>query len=308
MFTNKEPINFATFRRHCCFITQELALLEYLTTFETLMFAAELKLSSKINRKEKCETINRIIKLLRLQKCENNKVHHLSGGEKKRLSIGVELITNPSVMFFDEPTSGLDSVSSLQVIKHLRNLAHDGRTVIIVVHQPSSSLLKLFDDLYILTNGNCIYNGPLDQMVNVFKRAGLNCPNYYNRADYALEVASFGMIQGDDESVSENDENCTNDLMINGVERLISINKIKAMEAEDYSLEIRDENLSVEQKLLLSKETPSQSSKESSIVSGYDGDGELKYEISLVKQIVVLTRRSMLCTMRDLVSDSSKTF
>lgn len=269
------------------------------------MFAAELKLPSKIGGKEKLETVTRIIKLLGLQKCENNKVYHLSGGEKKRLSIGVELITNPSVMFFDEPTSGLDSVSSLQVIKHLRNLAHDGRTVIIVVHQPSSSLLQLFDDLYILTNGNCIYNGPLDQMVDVFKQAGLNCPSYYNRADYALEVASRGMIlPGDDDSIlNDNDESCTNDLMVTGLERLISINKMKAMEAEDYSVEITDENLSVEQKSLLSNATPSQSSKESSIVSGYDGEAEPKYETSLGKQIYVLTKRSMLCTMRDLVSE-----
>lgn len=268
------------------------------------MFAAELKLSSKIGINEKRETVNRIIKLLGLQKCENNNIHHLSGGEKKRLSIGVELITNPSVMFFDEPTSGLDSVSSLQVIKHLRNLAHAGRTVIIVVHQPSSSLLQLFDDLYILTNGNCIYNGPLDQMVDVFKQAGLNCPNYYNRADYALEVASFGMAMGDDESgsMSENDENCMGDLMVNGLERLISINKMKAISAEDCSLEISDESLSVEQKRLLGNVTPCQSSNESSIVSGYEGENEQKYETSLGKQIVVLTKRSMLCTVRDLVS------
>lgn len=265
------------------------------------MFAAELKLSSKISRKEKYEIITRIIKLLNLQKCENINVHHLSGGEKKRLSIGVELITNPSVMFFDEPTSGLDSVSSLQVIKHLRNLAHEGRTVIVVVHQPSSSLLQLFDDLYVLTNGNCIYNGPLDQMVDVFKQAGLNCPNYYNRADFALEVASVGMVQGDNESI---EEDSMNDLMVNGLEKLISINKEKAMQVEEYgNFEIADENLSVEQKLLLSNVTPSQSSNESSLISGYNGEYEQKYETSLGKQITVLTKRSMLCTIRDLVSD-----
>uniref|UniRef100_A0A336KIY1 CSON011372 protein n=1 Tax=Culicoides sonorensis TaxID=179676 RepID=A0A336KIY1_CULSO len=308
IYANKELINYQTFRRNCCFITQELALLEYLTTFETLMFAAELKLPAKISRKEKCETINRIIKLLGLQKCIHNNVYHLSGGEKKRLSIGVELITNPSVMFFDEPTSGLDSVSSLQVIKHLRSLAYDGRTVIVVVHQPSSSLLQLFDDLYILTNGNCIYNGPLDEMVDVFKQVGFHCPNYYNRADYALEVASYSLVSasddGDSESLKENDENCTFDLMINGLEKLIAMNKDKSMEIKDYqnTLEMADETASVDQNLLLNNLTPSQSSKESSIASGCEGYGDCEsteYETSLWTQIRVLTKRSMLCTMRD---------
>ncbi|XP_063709394.1 ABC transporter G family member 2-like [Culicoides brevitarsis] len=293
IFANKEPIDFRTFRHACSFITQELALLEYLTTFETLMFAAELKLPSKVCQTEKRETVKGILRLLGLQRCENNKVYHLSGGEKKRLSIGVELITNPSVMFFDEPTSGLDSVSSLQVIKHLRELAHDGRTIIVVVHQPSSSLLQLFDDLYILTNGNCIYNGALDEMVESFQQVGLNCPNYYNRADFALEVASFGMKNDTEEA--ENVE-----IMKNGLERLISLNKMKAKESEDYGIDCLDDgSVSVEQKMLLGDMTP-RSSKDGSISSEVEEENRKSYETSMMKQILVLTQRSMLCTIRDL--------
>lgn len=79
-------------------------MLEYLTTKETLVIAADLKLPSNTTDHKKREVINKIVKLLGLQRCINNFVYNLSGGEKKRLSIGVELITNPSVMFFDEPT------------------------------------------------------------------------------------------------------------------------------------------------------------------------------------------------------------
>lgn len=108
----------------------------------------------------------------------------MSGGEKKRLSIGTELITNPPLMFFDEPTSGLDSSSSLQVISHLKDLAKTGRTIICVIHQPSSKLLEFFDDVFVLSEGRCIYRGSVLDIVDTFQKLGFHCPNYYNRADF----------------------------------------------------------------------------------------------------------------------------
>lgn len=92
--------------------------------------------------------------------------------------------------FFYKFFSGLDSFSSVQVITHLRELARSGRTIICVIHSPSSRLLELFDDLYILSNGSCIYNGSLNNMVDTFKDAGFNCPNYYNRADFGEFIIS----------------------------------------------------------------------------------------------------------------------
>ncbi|KAJ4427771.1 hypothetical protein ANN_25424, partial [Periplaneta americana] len=131
-----------------------------------------------------CNLINKILDLLGLRKAEDTSVGKLSGGEKKRLSIGVELITNPPVMFFDEPTSGLDSSSSLQVISHLKSLAQGGRTVVCTIHQPSSRLFEMFDDLYILAEGQCLYNGPVREMTAVFEEAGFPCPEHHNRADF----------------------------------------------------------------------------------------------------------------------------
>lgn len=117
---NREPINRTVFRKNSAFITQDIALLDYLTTMETLRFAAELKLSTCISKQSKSDIVNDIVRLLGLQKCTRNYVYHLSGGEKKRLAIAVELITNPAVMFFDEPTRYVDFVCPLS------SLLYDG--------------------------------------------------------------------------------------------------------------------------------------------------------------------------------------
>ncbi|KAJ9601109.1 hypothetical protein L9F63_000744, partial [Diploptera punctata] len=80
--------------------------------------------------------------------------------------------------------------SSLQVISHLKSLAKGGRTVVCTIHQPSSRLFEMFDDLYILSEGQCLYNGPINEMTSVFEEVGFECPEHYNRADFALEIAS----------------------------------------------------------------------------------------------------------------------
>lgn len=80
--------------------------------------------------------------------------------------------------------SGLDSSSSYQVIQHLKELASRGHTIVVTLHQPSSRLLELIDDVLVMSNGQCLYNGPLESMVDTFKSAGFECPQYYNRADF----------------------------------------------------------------------------------------------------------------------------
>lgn len=111
---------------------------------------------------------------------------NLSGGEHKRLSIGIELVTNPPIMFFDEPTSGLDCVGSYQVICHLQRLAHDGRIVVCVVHQPGSRLFQLFDDVLVLAHGEVLYAGEHREMLPTFAQSGHICPQYYNPADFGM--------------------------------------------------------------------------------------------------------------------------
>lgn len=89
----------------------------------------------------------------------NNVIRGVSGGERKRTSIGVELLTNPSLVFLDEPTTGLDSTTALQVIQLLKKLANAGRTIVSTIHQPSSEIFDQFDKLILLVRGHTIYQG-----------------------------------------------------------------------------------------------------------------------------------------------------
>lgn len=113
-------------------------------------------------RSERRQRVETIIKDLGLTKCAdtnvgNNLIRGLSGGERKRTSIGVELITNPSLIFLDEPTTGLDSTTALNVLELLKTLAENGRNVVSTIHQPSSEIFQQFDDLLLMVRGNIIY-------------------------------------------------------------------------------------------------------------------------------------------------------
>ena len=108
------------------------------------------------------ERVDNIIEELRLKKCENTKiggplVKGVSGGERKRTSIGVELITDPSLIFLDEPTTGLDSFTATSVMETLRDLSSKGRTIIQTIHQPNSDMFEMMDQLMLLALGKIIY-------------------------------------------------------------------------------------------------------------------------------------------------------
>ncbi|XP_049533716.1 ATP-binding cassette sub-family G member 1-like [Anopheles darlingi] len=187
---NNEVIDRHRYRQLVAYTAQDVALLPNITPRENLHYAADLKLPKEIGEQKKITTVNDVIAVLGLQKCADTRAQMLSGGEKKRLSIGMELVSNPQIMFFDEPTSGLDSVASYQVISYMKDLAQQGRCVVSVIHQPSSELLELFDDVYVVVDGRCLYQGSLDNLITTFAEAGFQCPPYYNRADFVLKIAS----------------------------------------------------------------------------------------------------------------------
>jgi ABC-type multidrug transport system ATPase subunit len=115
----------------------------------------------------------------------------ISGGEQRRLSIGIELVTDPPILFLDEPTSGLDSYQASQVVHILDDLAHKyGKTVILTIHQPRSDVFARFDKLMLLSRGSCMYHGPRDQVTAFLKDIGRECPPNYNVADHILDVAT----------------------------------------------------------------------------------------------------------------------
>lgn len=158
-----------------------------LTVEESLQYASEFQLSRSLSNSSKRIIILEIIETLGLQKCCQTLARNLSGGEYKRLAMAVDLLSNPKVMLLDEPTSGLDTVATNQVVAQMRSLAQEGRIVACVIHQPSSGILRMFDDVFLVSKGNCLYGGPLDNLVPHFATFGLECPLSHNPADFGID-------------------------------------------------------------------------------------------------------------------------
>uniref|UniRef100_A0A1B0EWR1 Uncharacterized protein n=2 Tax=Phlebotomus papatasi TaxID=29031 RepID=A0A1B0EWR1_PHLPP len=153
-------------------------------------FASYFKIRSR-KSEDVQENIDRILESLNLSEVKSVKSSDLSGGEKKRLTIALEMIRDPSVMFFDEPTSGLDYSSSIQCMKVLKKLAKDGRVIIATVHQPAPLILQQCDQLYVLAEGKCIYSGVYGDIVRHLRESfDIICPQSYNPAEFLLEIAS----------------------------------------------------------------------------------------------------------------------
>ncbi|XP_058446480.1 ATP-binding cassette sub-family G member 1 isoform X2 [Malaya genurostris] len=175
----------------CSYILQEDNLHPFFTVHEIMTMACDLKISSRcLKQDDKLRLIDNILDTLHLKFTKQTRCGNLSGGQKKRLSIALELIDNPPVLFLDEPTTGLDSSSSLYTIKLLQRLAREGRTIVCTIHQPSATVYEMFDHVYVLAEGNCVYQGSAFNTVPYLRSVGLQCPQYHNAADYLLEVAN----------------------------------------------------------------------------------------------------------------------
>ena len=179
------------------YVTQSDVLLPALTVRETLLYAASLRLPSSTTSQQRSQLVEEVILELGLKECANTRVGDgfrkggCSGGERRRVSIGVQMLRNPSILFLDEPTTGLDATSAFHLVKTLKHLANTGRTVIITIHQPRSDIFSLFDRLTLLSRGNVAYTGPTSDCLSWF--GGLlpgGLRPHVNPADYLIDAVA----------------------------------------------------------------------------------------------------------------------
>ena len=185
---NNEPITHIQ-QRKWAFVFQDDVILDTMTVREAITMSAQLRLPKEMSQKDKKEQVEKVIADLDLSQCQNTIVgdsikRGISGGERKRLAIAMELIREPSVIFLDEPTSGLDTYTAYSVMNQLKNLAYNDRIVVSTIHQPSSDIFHLFDDILVLHEGNIIYQGQMIDMIPYFTCLGFECPQYTNPADF----------------------------------------------------------------------------------------------------------------------------
>lgn len=187
------------FSSYSAYVQQDDILFQTMTVRECLTFAARLKLEA--SEEEKMSRVNHMIKTLKLTKCQNTRiggplVKGVSGGERKRTSIGVELITDPNLVFLDEPTTGLDSFTATSVMESLGDLARkEGRTVISTIHQPNTDIFDMFDRLVLLARGKIIYFSFASKAVDFFAEKGYACPDTSNPCDYFMSMMSKESIE-----------------------------------------------------------------------------------------------------------------
>uniref|UniRef100_A0A8C1NPU2 ATP-binding cassette, sub-family G (WHITE), member 2a n=1 Tax=Cyprinus carpio TaxID=7962 RepID=A0A8C1NPU2_CYPCA len=186
-----------------CFL-QDDVVMGTLTVRENLRFSAALRLPTSIRQREKDEKVEKLIQELGLSKVADSRVgtqliRGISGGERKRTNIGMELIIDPSVLFLDEPTTGLDASTANSVLMLLKRMANSGRTIILSIHQPRYSIYRLFDSLTLLVGGRLVYHGPAQDALNYFMQIGYTCEPHNNPADFFLDV-----INGDSTAVALN--------------------------------------------------------------------------------------------------------
>lgn len=199
-------------KKKVAYVNQNDLFFGHLTVRDQLTYTAFLRLPSSLPKAQKVAEVDRIIKQLRLEKCADTPIYMVSGGERKRVNIGSELLTDPAIILLDEPTSGLDSTSAVALMRILESLAREeGKTIITSIHQPSSAVFFGFDKLMLLADGNVVYFGtPKDSLEHV-KKLGLECPAGYNAADHHMDLLVVDSAIDEDDFIDNATEQINGD-------------------------------------------------------------------------------------------------
>lgn len=187
LLLNNSPLHPASFRKIAAYVPQHDASLPLLSILETFTFAAQLLLPPT------CDVSSVVASLLadlRLSHLAHTRLASgLSGGERRRVSIGLSLLHDPSVLLLDEPTSGLDSTSAFNIMQTLGAIASSRhRTVIVSIHQPSFKILSIIDSVLLLSKGTVIHHGSMSSLEGFLLSNGFTVPPQLNALEYAMEI------------------------------------------------------------------------------------------------------------------------
>ncbi|KAI3876765.1 hypothetical protein MKX03_037432 [Papaver bracteatum] len=190
---NGESLESGLLKVISAYVMQDDLLFPMLTVEETLMFSAEFRLPRSISKSKKKARVQDVIDELGLRRAANTLIgdeglRGISGGERRRVSIGVDIIHDPIVLFLDEPTSGLDSSCAFMVVKVLQRIARSGRIVIMSVHQPSSRVVGLFDQLIFLSQGETVYYGSPNNLSLFLTDFGQPVPENEDITEFMLDL------------------------------------------------------------------------------------------------------------------------
>ncbi|XP_015233669.1 ATP-binding cassette sub-family G member 8 [Cyprinodon tularosa] len=268
-------------------VRQDDRLLPHLTVRETLCFVAKLRLPTHFTQAQRDQRVDDVIAELRLRQCANTRVGNdyvrgVSGGERRRVSIAVQLLWNPGILILDEPTSGLDSFTAHNLVITLSRLAKGNRLILLSVHQPRSDIFQLFDLVVLLSSGSAAYFGAARDMVPYFTALGYPCPRYCNPSDFYVDLISI------DRRSPEIEAQCLERA------RLLS-EKFKQMvqDTEDHMWKPAENSAAHIESL----QQPSRSSEE--VITVAKESNKLPGEL---QQFSILIRRHMYNDFRDLVS------
>ncbi|KAJ4845800.1 ABC transporter G member 28 [Turnera subulata] len=191
---NGRDASIHSYRRIIGFVPQDDIVHGNLTVEENLWFSAHCRLSIELPKADKVLIVERVIESLGLQTVRGSLVgtvekRGISGGQRKRVNVGLEMVMEPSLLILDEPTSGLDSASSQLLLRALRREALEGVNICMVVHQPSYTLFRMFDDLVLLAKGGLVvYHGPVKRVEEYFAGLGINVPERVNPPDHFIDI------------------------------------------------------------------------------------------------------------------------
>ncbi|XP_042046010.1 putative white-brown complex homolog protein 30 isoform X1 [Salvia splendens] len=191
---NGKPDSIHCYKKIVGFVPQDDIVHGNLTVEENLGFSARCRLSAHMPKADKVLVVERVIEALGLQAIRDSLVgtvekRGISGGQRKRVNVGLEMVMEPSLLILDEPTSGLDSSSSNLLIRALKREAIEGVNICMVLHQPSYTLYQMFDDIVLLAKGGLtVYHGPVKKVEEYFGSFGIHVPDRVNPPDHFIDI------------------------------------------------------------------------------------------------------------------------